>query len=175
MAKKCVLLNFVVYFCLMKSYDILTKALWIELILGFPCRKPEKIILILHSPTMSIIYSSFNSKNIIYDRILLLRVVLSTKYPLLFLGVKTPLQIAMVCLSVSQSVSPVLWKVWNLQYQALDVIRCHKVASDDNRWHQMTSDDVRRHQNILDVIRSHQMESDNRRRYQIATDDKRCH
>ena len=46
--------------------------------------------------------------------------------------------------SVSESVSQsVLWKVWNMQYQALDKIRWYQMTTDDIIWPQMTSDDIR--------------------------------
>ena len=71
-------------------------------------------------------------------------------------------------------------KVWNLQYQALYVIRCHYVASDDNRWHQMTSNDIRWHQIAINDIRCHHMSSDviiwqysHTRWQQMTTDDHR--
>ena len=93
---------------------------------------------------------------------------------LYFLGVKTPLQIAMVvCRSVCRSVclSTILKCPPKSLKLASSSNRYHKVASDDNRWHHVSSDVIRWHQMTSDDIRWHQMTSEDIRWNQMTSDD----
>ena len=122
-------------------------------------------------------------------RLFLSQTIINCVLRVMFLGEKTPLQIAMVvCRStILKRVSPK--KNYSSDLLAWIYIRCHLMALDDNGWHWMTLDDIEWHWMTLDdsyqvwnlqhpaidIIRWHHMTTDDIMCHQMLSDNSRWH